>query len=190
MGKLEEEKRRIVETNEELDNKFRITLGQLEKQTENLLVLRNEKLELEKCVTMLKHDLKKLQRKVDQEAEARTTAEQTATELKLAFESERTQRTALSTNMQVTNEKYSGLEKQLHSLTEKLKAETEAVSREASVNAELKHACLANEALVGELRAKLEQLERAKNAETEQLKSTMASLNHYMSRAQELESKY
>lgn len=193
VGKLEEEKRRIAESAEELDNKFRITLAQLEKQSESILVLRNEKLEMEKAVTVLKHDLRKLQRKLDQEAEARSASDTTSAEFKAKFETERAQRTQLSNSFQVTSEKYSNLEKQLQILTEKLKTETESVSREANANAELKHTASANEAMVGELKTKLDLLERNKMQELdqlrEQLKAVNSNLNHYMTRAKELESK-
>lgn len=76
--KLEDELRRISAANEEIDNKyrfiyififgfifnsfsvFRITLSQLDKQSDNLVVLRCEKLELEKSLTVLRHDLKEV----------------------------------------------------------------------------------------------------------------------------------
>ena len=192
MVKLEEEKRRFAENNDELNNKYRVTLSQLEKNSESLHVLRNEKLEVEKKLTVLNHDIKKMQRKLDQEAESRTLAEQASADLRAKFESERTQRTALSNNIAVTNEKYSNLEKQLHILTEKLKSETEAVSREATANAELKHSCAANESAIQELKGRLEQ-ERNKCQEVEQLKeqlkANVANLNHYLARSKELESK-
>lgn len=126
MGKLEEEKRRIVESNEELKNKLRITLHQLEKQSEAMLALRNEKLEMEKCLTVLKHDLRTLNRKLEQEGEARMNSEATLSELKLKFESERSR---LSNQLALANEKYSSLDKQIVILSEKLKDKSEAVNR-------------------------------------------------------------
>lgn len=171
MGKLEEEKRRIVESNEELESKFRITLHQLEKQSEAMLALRNEKLEIEKCLTVLKHDLRTLNRKLEQEGEARMNSEATLSELKSKFEGERSR---LANQLSLANEKYSSLDKQIAILSEKLKAESEAVTREANAGAELKHLLAANEAAMGELKAKLE-LERVKDRELETLKDQLGA---------------
>ena len=76
--KLEHEVCRITSINEEIDNKYkwvvhllwililtliifiRITLNQLEKQSETIVQLRNEKLETEKKLTISKHDYKEV----------------------------------------------------------------------------------------------------------------------------------
>ncbi|KAI2798397.1 Rho-associated protein kinase 2, partial [Blomia tropicalis] len=190
-GKLEEENRRIVEMRDELDAKFRKTVTKMEEQAALIIILRNEKHEMEKAVTVLKHDLKKMQRKLDQEFEAKQSMEQLCSELKIKFESERSQRTALTNNIQLTNEKYSNLEKQLQLLTEKLMAETEAVTREMNANSTLKHANVQSESIINELRAKLEHSEKAKMIEMdqirEQIKAMNSSIHCYVNRIKELE---
>ncbi|KAH9398937.1 Rho-associated protein kinase 2, partial [Tyrophagus putrescentiae] len=171
MGKLEEEKRRVVETYEELESKYRLALNQLEKQAEEMASLRNEKLEVEKAVAVLELDFKALRNKHEQEVKAHGTAEATIAELKAKFESDRSR---LANQLTLAGEKYSSLEKQIALLSEKLKAESEAVTREANASSELKHLLAASESAMAELRAKVE-LERVKERELDQLKDQLGA---------------
>ena len=160
-----------METYEELESKYRLALNQLEKQAEEMASLRNEKLEVEKAVAVLELDFKALRNKHEQEVKAHGTAEATIAELKAKFESDRSR---LANQLTLAGEKYSSLEKQIALLSEKLKAESEAVTREANASSELKHLLAASESAMAELRAKVE-LERVKERELDQLKDQLGA---------------
>ena len=160
-----------METYEELESKYRLALNQLEKQAEEMASLRNEKLEVEKAVAVLELDFKALRNKHEQEVKAHGTAEATIAELKVKFESDRS---LLANQLTLAGEKYSSLEKQNALLSEKLKAESEAVTREANASSELKHLFAASESALAELRAKVE-LERVKERELESLKDQLGA---------------
>ena len=160
-----------METYEELESKYRLALNQLEKQAEEMASLRNEKLEVKKAVAVLMLDFKALRNKHEQEVKAHSTAEATIAELKVKFESDRS---LLANQLTLAGEKYSSLEKQNALLSEKLKAESEAVTREANASSELKHLLAASESAMAELRAKVE-LERVKERELDQLKDQLGA---------------
>lgn len=92
---------------------------------------------MEKSIAMLKHDLKEVQRKYDNEIENRRKAEAKVQELWTRVEHEQNLRSQVSASSQQMNEKVSSLEKQLRDFNEKIKVESENSAKFKKANAEL-----------------------------------------------------
>ena len=140
-------------------------MTQLDKQSDNIVLLRCEKLELEKNVTVLKHDIKEVQRKYELECDNRRKVETKMSELWTKLEQEQSVRSQLTHNNQHTNDKFSVLEKQFASLSEKLKTESENGVKLKKLNAELTINCNSKEKLINEMNEKIEMLQRVNTSQ-------------------------
>ncbi|CAG2101932.1 unnamed protein product, partial [Medioppia subpectinata] len=158
--KLEDEIHRITAINKEIDNKYRITLTQLEKQSDNLVALRSEKLEVEKALTVLRHDIKEAQRKYELECDNRRKVEIKVSELWAKLEQEQSLRSQLTHSTQHTNDKFVVLEKQFATLSEKFKTESETAVKLKKLNAELTLNSSNKEKIIDELSEKIEMFQR------------------------------
>lgn len=198
---------------------IRITLNQLEKQSETIVQLRNEKLETEKKLTISKHDCKevrislflyniyfdriikndaflKAQRKLELECENRKKGEIKINELWTKLEQEQNLRSQLTHSAQVNNDKIACLEKQFAAISEKFKAETETNAKLKKSNAELTLSCNNKDKLVEEMTEKLEHLQRINTNQAHDIANLQSQLDkahvNWMQlndRTQDLESK-
>ncbi|KAH9364796.1 hypothetical protein HPB48_012729 [Haemaphysalis longicornis] len=137
---LQEEVARLQEAKDEAEQKYRHTLQQLEsvsQQSEQAALVAADNRELKKKMTLLSHEVKESQRKLEAEAEHRRKAELKAQELAGRLECEQQSRSQLATASQAASDKASALEKQLWELNDKLKQEADAALKLKKLNAEL-----------------------------------------------------
>lgn len=197
--KLEGDLLKLKSINEELDQKYRITLNQLEnfvQQEETLKNLQGENRELEKKVAFLKHDLKEAQRKFENEIENRRKGEAKAQELWNRLEQEQGLRTQMSVSSQQIGEKVVNLEKQLRELNDKLKTEADINVKLKKSNGELSLKNANKEQLLQDLNEKLSALQNLTtiqereliNLQT-QLEKERSSWTQVSDRSQDLENR-
>ncbi|KAK4317608.1 hypothetical protein Pmani_011315 [Petrolisthes manimaculis] len=140
---------------EELGDKYRITLAQLDALTRKDLERQQEKRDLERKLALLQHDLKEAQRKVDNEAESRKKLDGLYQEVKKKLEDEQNKHTRDLSSARHVHEKLNTLEKQLKETQDKLKQESDNNSRLRKQNTELSVASQRREASVTEYTEKL-----------------------------------
>lgn len=200
MDQLTSEVKSLKQVNEELEQKYRFVLGQLDSltdQKENIGSLRDDKLSLEKSLAVLRHDFKESQRKLEQEQELRKKAEQRANELWSKLEHDQNYRMQLSMNVQHANEQIAALEKQLTTVSEKHKFESEANIKLKKMNAELGLNIANREKTVEELTSKLSYVQEQNAKLTKDFSAMQAQLDKVQTswtkateKVQELESKW
>uniref|UniRef100_A0A8D8YBQ4 Rho-associated protein kinase let-502 n=1 Tax=Cacopsylla melanoneura TaxID=428564 RepID=A0A8D8YBQ4_9HEMI len=152
---LERERREISQ----LEERQKQLSVQYEAVSQRETALRDEMVQLEKNLTILRHDLKESQRRADIESELRKKAEMNLLEYKRKLEDEQNKRTREMNNNQQTNDKIASLEKQISDMHEKLKMEAETATRLRKQSAELTVAKSAGESMVVELQNILATLE-------------------------------
>ncbi|RWS16484.1 rho-associated protein kinase 2-like isoform X1 [Dinothrombium tinctorium] len=162
----EEEIRKLKKLNEDLETKNKTTLAQLDNLSHQSDSRRNERLELEKSLAVAKHDLKEVQRKLEFEIENRKKADAKVNESWSKIEQEQNLRSQLTLSLQITTDKLVALEKQLSSVSEKLKNESEANVKLKKANTELSHNCANKDNIIDEI--------NEKNAAFEKLTSNQA----------------
>ncbi|XP_037977212.2 rho-associated protein kinase 2 isoform X2 [Plutella xylostella] len=132
-----------------------------------------------KELALLRHDLREVQRKAEQEADARRKAEASHADAKRRFEEEQNKRVKEMANMQMYNDKINALEKQLLEVREKLKQEAEAAAKSRKQAAELSAAqaaaAAASDGTLASLRAQQEALESERAAQGEALAAATAA---------------
>ncbi|CAN7975000.1 unnamed protein product [Ixodes persulcatus] len=193
---LQEEVVKLRGAKEEVEQKYRLTLKQLEslsQQTEQVSVLASDNRELNKKITLLSHESKESQRKYENECDNRRKLELKVQELWSKLECEQSSRAQLVAASQASSEKASGLEKQLWELNDKLKQEGDAVVKLKKANAELsltvaarERACQELQEAVGALRGQLGSQERDLSNLQIQLEQEKSS---WAVRGQDLESR-
>jgi serine/threonine protein kinase len=125
------------------------TVDMLEKQEKNLRqqldVITQRESEVrsmannyEKEIAMIKHNLREVQRKADNESDLRKKTEFSLNETRKRFEEEQSKRKRELNNSQQHNDKINMLEKQLNDIQEKLKLENENYQKSKKSVAELK----------------------------------------------------
>ncbi|RWS31733.1 rho-associated protein kinase 2-like isoform X2 [Leptotrombidium deliense] len=198
ISSFEEEIRRLKKQNEELEIKQRqvATLAQLDNLSHQTDSRRSEKLEVEKMLAVSRHDLKEMQRKLDFEVEIRKKAEAKLNESCTKLEQEQNNRSQLTLSLQLTTEKFVDMEKQLSTISEKLKSESEANVKLKKMQTELSHNCANKDIVIGELNEKLFTLEALTTNQVQemnnlknQLDKTHNSLLQISSLNQELENR-
>ena len=114
---------------EQLELKQKTLMSQMEALTISEVKMREESSRAEKELTLLRHNCKEAQRKVDYEIETRRKAEQLFNDLKKKFDEEQTRRARDASTSQQSSEKITSLEKQIKEMQTKLERETETVQR-------------------------------------------------------------
>lgn len=152
---LEREKNNV----ETLENKQRILIAQLDSLAQRESELRDEASKYEKESTILRHNLKDIQRKLESESELRKKTEKMLNDFKKRYEDEHNKRTREMNNNQQHNDKINMLEKQMLEFQEKLKVETENSQRLRKQNAELTMAKTASEQVVSEIQIILQTIQ-------------------------------
>lgn len=176
--------------------KIQSLTAQLETLKTRETEITEETSQLEKSITLIKHNLKEAQRRADNEADIRRKVEALLTETKKKLEDEQNKRTREMNNNQQTNDKMNQLEKQVNELQEKLKAESENASKQRKLVGELIVVKATSEQLQSELQGMLTGLQAQRdNLQKEvatlqsQLSQERSSRNQASDLTQELETK-
>jgi chromosome segregation ATPase len=168
---------------EDADRKYRTVLQQLESLTQqnvDSIDLRNDKLSLEKTVAVLKHDLKEANKKLEHEQECHRKLEAKLNEINLKHDHESSHKTHLAQSLQHSADKITSLEKQVETLSEKLKIESEVNVKLKKSNAELGLSHVNKENLIESLDAKIKILDE----KTVGLERELNNLREHHERAQ------
>ncbi|KAJ8687284.1 hypothetical protein QAD02_023078 [Eretmocerus hayati] len=158
---LLDKERKLVE---QLEIKQKTLITQLENISQKESELREESIRADKELTLLRHNCKEAQRRVDQETEIRRKAEQLLSELKKKFDDEQTKRARDASTTQQTSEKITSLEKQVKEMQTKLERETETVSRLRKQTTEMTVARQAAEQMANELQIARSQLQTQRDS--------------------------
>lgn len=157
---LEREKSNV----DALESKQRVLIAQLDNLAQREMEVREEATKYEKELTLLRHNYKEIQRKVDNESDLRRKTEKMLAELKKRLEEEQNKRRRIMNNNQQHNDKINMLEKQLMDVQEKLKVETDNCQRLRKQAAELTMAKSTSEQMAGEYQAMLQSLQSQRDA--------------------------
>ncbi|XP_048508701.1 rho-associated protein kinase 2 isoform X2 [Athalia rosae] len=171
---IEREKRQV----ETLEARQRGLTSQLEAVTRREAELQEETARADKELTLLRHNFKETQRRLEHEAEARRKVEAALIELKKQFEEELFKKARDATNSHQTSEKIITLEKQLKEMQAKLERETESAGRLRKQAAEVTVARQAAEQMTNELQVARAQLQ----AQRDSLQQEVAALQGQLSK--------
>ncbi|KAI5705422.1 hypothetical protein M8J75_014857 [Diaphorina citri] len=163
---LERERREMSQ----LEERQRQLSEQYEAVSARETALRDEMGQLEKNLTILRHDLKESQRRADNESELRKKAEVNLQEYKRKLEDEQNKRTREMNNNQQTNDKIANMH-------EKLKTEAETATRLRKQSAELTVAKSAGEQMVVELQNILATLEMERDTLQQEVATLQAKIS-------------
>ncbi|XP_034951660.1 rho-associated protein kinase 1 isoform X3 [Chelonus insularis] len=172
---LLERERRQVET---LEARHRALTAQLEAITQKESELREEAGRADKELTILRHNYKEVQRRIEHETEARRKAENLLAELKKKFDEEQSKRVRDASNSQQTSERVLTLEKQIKEMQSKLERETESATRMRKQATEVTVAKQTAKQMANELQQARAQLQ----AQTDSLQQEVASLQGQLSK--------
>ncbi|XP_046918515.2 rho associated coiled-coil containing protein kinase [Dermatophagoides farinae] len=160
-----------MDTNVELDHKFRLTIIEKDRQIDSL---QNDKAYLEKHLNSLRQNLIKVRATLDQETENRQAAEKSIIDFRKKYDSERTQRIQTQNAL---NEKNSTMEKKLAMLTEMLQKEKENFARESIKMNDLQHTIRNQELVIGEMKNKIAMFEKISDSKEKDVSTTREELN-------------
>jgi len=169
---LLDRERRQIETMESRQKALNI---QLEAMTCREAELREEVGRADKELTLLRHNYKEAQRRVEHETEIRRKAESLLVEVKKKFDEEQTRRARDVSTSQQTSERVTTLEKQIKEMQCKLERETETVTRLRKQATEITVARQAAEQMASELQVARAQLQ----AQRDNLQQEVATLQVY-----------
>ncbi|XP_013777365.1 rho-associated protein kinase 2-like isoform X2 [Limulus polyphemus] len=194
---LENELYNLRNQNEELEQKYRMSLTQMEKfahQENTIYSIRNENRELEKDNALLRHDLREVQRKLENEIESKRKGEVKLQELRTKLEQEQGLRVHLSSSSQQASDKVAAFEKQIRELNEKLKMEAENNNKLKKTNNELSLSNASKDQTVQELNEKLAAAQNTKISQEREIveletkiEKERSSRSQASDRSQELE---
>lgn len=166
---LLDRERRQVET---MESRQKALNMQLEAMTCREAELREEVGRADKELTLLRHNYKEAQRRVEHETEIRRKAESLLVEVKKKFDEEQTRRARDVSNSQQTSERVTTLEKQIKEMHCKLERETETVTRLRKQATEISVGRQAAEQMASELQVARAQLQ----AQRDNLQQEVATL--------------
>lgn len=166
---LLDRERRQIET---MESRQKALNMQLEAMTCRESELREEVSRADKELTLLRHNYKEAQRRVDHETENRRKAESLLVEVKKKFDEEQTRRARDVSTSQQTSERVTTLEKQIKEMQCKLERETETVTRLRKQATEITVARQAAEQMANELQVARAQLQ----AQRDNLQQEVATL--------------
>ncbi|XP_070163939.1 rho-associated, coiled-coil containing protein kinase 2 isoform X1 [Polyergus mexicanus] len=172
---LLDRERRQVET---MESRQKALNMQLEAMTCREAELREEVGRADKELTLLRHNYKEAQRRVEHETETRRKAESLLVEVKKKFDEEQTRRARDVSNSQQTSERVTTLEKQIKEMQCKLERETETVTRLRKQATEITVARQAAEQMASELQVARAQLQ----AQRDNLQQEVATLQGQLSK--------
>ncbi|XP_029678477.1 rho-associated protein kinase 2 isoform X1 [Formica exsecta] len=171
---LDRERRQV----EMMESRQKALNMQLEAMTCREAELREEVGRADKELTLLRHNYKEAQRRVEHETETRRKAESLLVEVKKKFDEEQTRRARDVSNSQQTSERVTTLEKQIKEMQCKLERETETVTRLRKQATEITVARQAAEQMASELQVARAQLQ----AQRDNLQQEVATLQGQLSK--------
>lgn len=154
-NELEREKRKV----DDLQMKIQALSAQVDAMKVRETEFSEQNSQLEKSITLMKHNLKETQRRSENEIENRRKIESLLAETKKKLEDEQNKRTREMNNNQQTNDKMNQLEKQVNELQDKLKAECDNSAKQRKLVGELTVVQAASEQLQAEQQAMLASLQ-------------------------------
>ncbi|XP_043288732.1 rho-associated protein kinase 2 isoform X2 [Venturia canescens] len=163
---------------EALETRHRALVAQLEVVTRRETEVREEAARADKELTILRHNYREVQRRVEHETEARKKSEAMLLELKKQFDDEQTRRARDASNSQQSSERVLTLEKQIKEMQSKLERETESASRMRKQATEVTVARQTAQQMANELQAARSLLQ----AQTDSLQQEVASLQGQLSK--------
>lgn len=170
---LDQERKNV----ENLETKTKILVSQLETLARREAEMREDTIRSEKEITILKHNVKEIQRKADNESELRRKTEAILNDVKKRLEDEQNKRTREMNNNQQHNDKINQLEKQVAELQEKLKGETDNVQRLRKQATELTVAKSQSEQMSGELQSMLATLQSQRDTLQQEVATLQGQLS-------------
>ncbi|XP_058794341.1 rho-associated protein kinase 1 isoform X2 [Phymastichus coffea] len=171
---LDKEKKAV----ELLEAKQKCLVAQLDSVTRMEAELREEAARADKELTLLRHNCKEAQRRIEQEVETRRKAESLLAELKKKFEDEQTRRARDASSSQQSSEKIQSLEAQLKEMQSKMEREKETSTRLRKEKTELTLGKQTAEQMANELQVARSQLQ----AQRDLLQQEVASLQGQLSK--------
>ena len=178
VGRLNKVNKELSDANQR-ENEIRTTVGKKDKE-----------------IALVKHNIKELQRKVDQETDMRKRAEGERSDMRRRMEDEINKRTREQNNSHMVAEKISNLEREKREMAEKMKRELENVEKMKKINTELSVSKTASESTVSDLNDKLAALSEDRNLLERELAKQQSQLqlernqrNEVSSHSQELDAK-
>lgn len=175
-GLLEREKK-VVES---LEARQRALAAQLDAVTRRESELQEETGRADKELTLLRHNFKETQRRLEHELEGRRKVEASLIELKKKFEEEQSKRARDASNSHQTSERILNLEKQLKEMQSKLERETESASRLRKQAAEVTVARQAAEQMANELQVARAQLQAQRDSLQQEVASLQVSCEFFL----------
>ncbi|XP_024935598.1 rho-associated protein kinase 2 isoform X2 [Cephus cinctus] len=172
---LLERERRQVET---MESKHRALNAQLEIMARRESEFREEAGRADKELTILRHNYKEAQRRIESETEGRRKVENSLVELKKNLEEEQSRRARDANNSHQTSERIVTLEKQIKEMQSKLEREAEMATRFRKQATEITVARQAAEQLASELQVARAQLQ----AQRDSLQQDVATLQGQLSK--------
>lgn len=148
---------------EELNNRLNKSAKELNDANQREADMRVEVGKREKDLALVKHELKEMQRKAEQDHEARKKAESERGEMRKKLEDEMNKRTREQNNSHHVAERIANLEKEKREISDKLKKEMENMEKLKKVNTELSVSKTAAQSVVSDLNDKIGSLTEDRN---------------------------
>ena len=183
---LNEQIQREKQMNDDLSNRLSKSIKDLNDGNTRENELRTALSKKDKDIALVKHELKEIQRKVDQEVEAKRKAESEKVEIQHKLKDAENRRTKEQNNHHAFSERISILEKEKRDLADRLKKEVEALEKLKKVNAELSVAKASSEASLSDLNDKMLALTEDRNLLESEVIKLQSHLQHEQNQRNEL----
>ncbi|RUS78321.1 hypothetical protein EGW08_013925, partial [Elysia chlorotica] len=174
---LEEQIRSERASRDDVEKKYRQTLDEVDRLSQEEAILKSESREMERSIALIKHDLKETQRKLEMEADNRKKVEFLLKDKEKQLESEINAKLQISTSSAHSSEKMSSLEKMVNDLNKKLKAESETSSKQKKAYQELQQRHANLEQTHSDFNYKYSELQAARQALQNELFTIQATLD-------------
>lgn len=171
---IENEKRQV----ELLEQRHRTLTIQFDELTQREIILRDEAGRADKDLTILRHNYKEIQRRIDHEIDLRRKAENLLADLKKKFDDEQNKRARDATTFQQTSERVRTLEKQIKEMQSKLERDTESATRVRNLSTEV----AVGRETIKQLENELQQSKILLQTQTDVLQQEVATLQGQLSK--------
>jgi Rho-associated protein kinase 2 len=162
---------------EALEQKYRCIQSELDRISADEATLRQERVNLERNLTVARHDAKEAQRKLDVEIEQRRKAELRLHDVEEQLQSEVSSRQAAVNNNQQYIERAQQLDKQVADLNEKLRSELEASAKQKKSFTDLQQRYSSMEKDLSDVQSRCDDAVAAKTTIEKKLFAVQAALD-------------
>ncbi|XP_012943125.1 rho-associated protein kinase 2 [Aplysia californica] len=174
---LEEQVRLERAGKDDMEKKYKSTLEEIDRLTQEESTLKRDYMELERSIALIKHDLKETQRKLEMEADNKKKVEYMLRDKEKQLETEINARLQMSTSSAHSNEKMTSLEKSISELNEKLRLEVEVSNKQKKTTSDLQQRLGSLEHSHSELNSRYQEMQSLKQKLQNDLFSTQATLD-------------